>query len=182
MKLYEITEEYQRVFEELSENGIFDQETIDNTLSPITQSFEDKAKNVVAYIKNVEQEIVALQNHKENIDSRIKAYKKEFENLKNYLKNNMINMNINKISCPFFDIIVKDSNPSLITEDELNIPPEYITTKTDVIVDTERLKRDIKNGLVLDGIYIKKNKSLTIKCDGSKKIKKDLFKVMPSPN
>lgn len=173
MKLYEITEEYQKVFETISESGEFDQETIDNTLSPIAKTFDDKAKNVVSYIKNVEQEIVALQNHRENIDSRIKLYKKEFENYKNYLKDNMIKMNINKISCPFFDIFVKDTTPSLIKDEELNIPSEYLTIKTEVIVDNERLKRDIKNGLVIEGVYLRQNKSLTIKCDGSRKIKKD---------
>lgn len=173
MKLYEITEEYQKIFEELSEHGNFDHETIDNTLSPIIKSFEDKAKNVVAYIKNVEQEIVALQNHKENIDSRIKSYKKEFENLKNYLKNNMISMKINKISCPFFDILVKDTTPSLIKEDELNIPSEYLITKTELIVDNEKLKNDIKNGRVIAGIYLRQNKSLTIKCDGSKNLREE---------
>lgn len=172
MKLYEITEEYRNVFEAISENGEFDQETIDNTLSPIMKSFEEKAKNVVAYIKNVEQEIVALQNHKENIESRIRAYKKEFENYKSYLKNNMIALNINKISCPFFDILVKDTMPTLIKDDELNIPSKYFITKTDAVIDNEKLKEDLKNGLVIEGVYLQQNKSLTIKCDGSKKIKK----------
>jgi len=169
MKLYEITQEYLSVFDEISKQG-FDSDTIKNTMEPIEKSFDEKAKNIVAYIKNLEQDILSLQEHKSNIESRIKSYKQEHENYRNYLKDNMIACSINKISCPFFDIYLTNTTPTLIKEDELNIPTEYYTEKVELVLDNQRLKNDIKNGRVIEGIYLKENKALKITCTGRRRL------------
>lgn len=163
MKLYEIAQEYQSVFEALTESGQFDLAIIEDTLSPITKSFEDKAKNVVAYINNLNSSIESLKEHEKNIISRRKSYENEVEKYRNYIKINMMKCKMKSLKCPLFDITIKNTTPSLVIEDELSLPTEYIKTRTIIEVDKARLKSDLNDGLILTGAYIVQNNSLTIK-------------------
>lgn len=160
--LYEIANEYTDLFNKLSEDG-FDEATIDDTLSPITKSFEEKAKNVVSWVNNVSSELETLENHQKNIQDRIKKRKSEIEFYRNYIKNNMIRMEIKSIKCPLFDISIKNSIPKLIKDDEMSIPSEYIKTETITKIDDAKLKNDIKNGLVVAGAHLEETQALTIK-------------------
>lgn len=160
--LYEIANEYSEVFNQISQ-GDFDDATIEDTLAPIAKSFEEKAKNVVAWVNNVDSDLEKLEEHKKNIDSRIKSRKKEIEFYRNYIKTNMIKMGIKSLKCPLFDILIKKSNPRLEKYDEMSIPPEYIKTETITKIDDVMLKNDLKNGKVVPGASLQETESLTIK-------------------
>lgn len=163
MKLYEIANEYKSVFESITNSGCFDHDIIDNTLSPITKSFEEKAKNVVAYINNINSDIETLKEHQKNIVSRIRLYENEAENYKQYLKINMLKCNIKSLKCPFFQITIKNSIPSLIIEDEMSIPSDYIKIRTLTEIDKQKLKDDLKSGIEIKGAHLYYNNSITIK-------------------
>ena len=160
--LYEIADEYVEVFAKLSQDG-FDEETIENTLSPIAKSFDEKAKNVVAWVNNVNSELETLEDHKKNIDLRIKSRKKEVEFYRNYIKSNMIKLNIKSLKCPFFDATIKNSIPKLIIEDEMAIPSDYIKTETITKIDDAKIKTELKMGGIVSGAHLEETQSLTIK-------------------
>jgi hypothetical protein len=160
--LYEIADEYSQVFQTLSEQG-FDYETIENTLEPIAKTFEEKAKNVVAWVTNVNSELKELEEHKSNIDKRIKTRKSEVEFYRNYIKNNMLKINKKKITFPLFDLLIKNTTPKLIKDDEMSIPFDYIKSETITKIDDAKLKRDLEDGAVVPGAYLQENHSLTIK-------------------
>jgi len=163
MKLYEISREYREALEHLEE-VCDDRETIDNTLSSIVGSFEDKAKNIVFHMQNIESEILALQEHKNDIDSRLKKKLTQQANFRDYLKFNMQSCNITKIKSPFFDISLSDAQPALEIEDDENIPAEYFREVKEIVLDKARLKQDIKNGLEVKGVYLREGKRLLIRC------------------
>ena len=160
--LYSLADEYISAFNKLSETG-FDHQTIEDTLAPLEQSFEEKAKSVTCWMNNLESEIEELEKHKENILSRIKARKSEVEFYREYIKNNMIRMNIKSIKCPLFDITVKNTIPKLIKEDEMLLPSEYIKTKIVTDIDNKKLKDDLMSGLLIPGAYLQESYALTIK-------------------
>lgn len=160
--LYQISDEYVQAFNKLSEEG-FDLDTIDNTLSPITKSFEEKAKNVTAWLNNIDSELSILEEHKKNIEERIRTRKKQISFYREYLKNHMIKTDIKSIKCPFFDISIKKSIPKLIIEDVMRIPPEYISTEVIIKTNDQKIKNDIKNGASIPGAYLQETMALTIK-------------------
>jgi len=159
--LYELTNEYCELFQKLSEDG-FDIQTIEDTLNPIAKTFEEKAKNVVCYINNINSDLEELENHKKNVTERITKRKKEIDFFREYIKQNMIIMNLKSIKCPLFDITIKNSMPKLIKEDEMSLPSSYIKTEIVTKIDDAALKSDLKNGLIIPGAYLEETKSLTI--------------------
>lgn len=167
MTLYEIATEHRAIFDELSESGNFDLQTIEDTLSPITKSFDEKAKIITSYINNTNADIETLKNHEKNIVSRRKSLEGNVEKYRNYIKNNMILGKINSIKSPFFDITLRNSNPSLLIEDELEIPMQYVKTKTVTEVDRPTLKEALMDGFCVPGASLVQNFSLTIKTKGS---------------
>lgn len=127
--LYEISAEYQKVFDEISQiDGITD-EIISDTLAPVITEFNDKAINITSYFKNLEAQSKAIQEAEKMMYARRKSLDNKVERLKNYLKTNMEMSNINKIECPYFSISLRKCKDKVEITKEENIPNEFIREK-----------------------------------------------------
>lgn len=129
MHLYEISNEYKRLFDELSDMEGVTQDMISDTLSPITDEFNNKAIAVTSYFRNLEAEASAIKTAEKRMYERRKAIENKIENIKGYLKNQMISTGINKISCPYFSVTLAKSKNSVNILDFSKIPSEFIREK-----------------------------------------------------
>lgn len=88
MNLYNISEEL------LNFKFNIDEETGEilniNDLDNLKMAFNEKAENIIKYIKNLDSEAVALKKEEEMFAERRKAKEKKINSLKTYLSNIMI--------------------------------------------------------------------------------------------
>jgi hypothetical protein len=147
MKLYALTNEYNKAFEFLEKEG-FGDEIIEDTLSSMIVSIEEKAINVSKYIKDIESDISGMLVAEQNINRRRKIAEKKVDRLKEYLKTNMESSGISKISCPYFDITIKKCPKSLEIKDGVEPHPDYMRVKLEH--DKQSLKKVLKDGVSLD--------------------------------
>jgi len=162
MKLYELTEEYQIAISELSEiEGLSDQ-AIADTLEGLEGELIDKAKNVAAYVQNLESNARELKEAENRIKVRRVRAEKESANLKDYLRFNMEKSGITKIECPEFKVTL--GKPSKIVEVSDDLDSRYVVSKTTTSPDKKAIAADLKDGIDIKGAKLVDGKSrLTIK-------------------
>jgi len=149
MQLYEISNQYQKAFDEMQELD-FDEQTVSDSLSLITDDFNTKAINVSSFIKNLEADTKAMKEAEEAICARRKAIENKVNNIKEYLRSNMEACGITHIHHPLFDIKLKKCPQALIVTNEKSIPSEYFDTIPETkVLNKVRLKNDLKSRAVI---------------------------------
>lgn len=146
MKLYTLANEYNIAFELLEKKG-FDDEIINDTLSSMIVSIEEKAINVSKYIKDIEIDIIGMKTAEQDINKRRKSAENRVNSLKEYLKTNMESSGISNISCPYFDINIKKCPESV--EIDAGVEPHIDYMRVKFEHDKQALKESLKNGTTL---------------------------------
>lgn len=159
MNLYEISSEYRKVFDELSEMEGLSQEIIKDTISPIASEFNNKAIALTSYFKNLEAESESIKKAEKNMYERRKSIDNKIDNLKEYLKQQMIITGINKISCPYFCITLSRTKSVVKIIDKELIPNNFMKEE---VTRTPIKDEILKNG-GCEGVEICENYALRIK-------------------
>jgi|ERR1700722_3141604 len=163
MKLYEITNELQRIFDNVGEDGELNQEMLDN-LDGLQEDFETKAISVASYIKNLEAEEQAIADAIKGMVVRKTRLTKQAESLSEYLQMNLQKLSINEIkSSPYFKIRLKQCPVSVDVFDESVLPAEYLREKITVTVDKIKLKETMSEGVEVPGATLHRKIKLEIK-------------------
>ena len=163
MKLYEITNELQMVFNDVGEDGEITSEMMEN-LDCLQQDFENKAVAVASYIKNLEAEEAAIAEAIKDMAARKSRLTKQVQGLTEYLQYNLQKLSINEIkSSPFFKIRLKQCPVSVDVFDEKQIPGEFIREKVTTSVDKIMLKEVLSEGVEVPGATLQRKIKLEIK-------------------
>jgi len=163
MKLFEITNEFENVFNQINEDGEITQEMLDN-IDALQEDFADKAVSVAAYIKNIEAEAAAIKSAMDSMKQREARLNKQAESLKEYLQFNMQRLSVNEIkTSPHFKIKLKQCPPSVDVFDEAQVPEDYWREKVVLSIDKIKLKEALNEGLEIPGATIHRNIKLEIK-------------------
>ncbi len=159
MNLYEISNEYVKSFDEISQMEGITQEIIADTLSHVKDEFNNKAIALTSYFKNLEAEADAIKSAEKNMAERRRSIEKKIDNIRDYLKNQMIATQINKISCPYFSVTLSKSKSSVKITDESKVPECFIREK----VIKEPMKDEILKAGGCEGAEIIEGYALRIK-------------------
>jgi Gp157 protein len=163
MKLFEIAREYEEILDDLyDENGEVNQEALIR-LEQNELDMQKKAIAIASYIKNMDAEREAIDSAKKAMIDREKRYKKRIDELEGYLLTNMQQRQINKITCPYFEIRLKKCPVSVDVIDATQLPPNYTRIKTEILPDKINIKNDMLNGVIVPGCVLKTNLRLEIK-------------------
>lgn len=163
MRLYEITNEFENVFNQIGEDGELTEEMMLN-LDSLQSDFENKAVSVAAYIKNIEAEEAAIAQAIEDMRLRKAKLAKRADSLSEYLQFNLQRLSINEIkSSPYFKIKLKQCPPSVDVFDETVIPAEFWREKLTASVDKVKLKEVLSDGVEVPGASIQRKVKLEIK-------------------
>lgn len=164
LKLYEITEAYERLFTEL-----FDEETGEirpdkqAELQALDEAGQKKIISTASYIKNLEAEAAAISAAKDAMSKREKRFKAQMEYFEDYLKFNMSRQGVKKISCPYFEISLTESQAVDDAVDMDALPEKFKRVKTEVSPNKAELLRALKAGEEIPGAKLKTNLNLRIK-------------------
>lgn len=162
LKLYQIT------------NGFMEINKIDNDLTEeekneinkeLSNALQVKSNDIIGYYKNesalldgIKTEIERLRTYKAMVEGRIDRYK-------DYVKNNMQTLGINKIETEIGTISIAKSPASVEIIDEEKIPDEYKKIIQEIKIDKKAILSNFKEtGEIIEGVkIITENKNLRIK-------------------
>lgn len=161
LKLYEIT----NGFMSLNNNEELTEEEKNEIGVQLTEALKTKSNNIVGYyqeekvlLEGIDAEIKRLQDYKKAVTNRIDRYKE-------YVKENMQVLGIDKIETELGTISIAKSPISVEIIDEDKIPAEYKTIVQTIKVDKKAIADNFKStGELIEGVRINtENKSLRIK-------------------
>lgn len=161
LKLYEIT----NGFMSLNNNEELTEEEKNEIGVQLTEALRTKSNNIVGYyqeekvlLEGIDAEIKRLQDYKKSVTNRIDRYKE-------YVKENMQVLGIDKIETELGTISIAKSPVSVDIIDEDKIPAEYKTIVQTIKVDKKAIADNFKStGELIEGVRINtENKSLRIK-------------------
>lgn len=163
MNLYQISNEYQEILEELYDDEGNVNQTALVKLEQNEVAMEKKAIAIASFIKNLEAEREAIKQAKQDMAEREKRNKKREDELTGYLLSNMERRGVNKISCPYFQIKLKKCPPSVNIVDATLLPDEYKRIKTEVSPDKLKMLAEMKVGVIIPGAALQQNLTLEIR-------------------
>lgn len=159
--LYEITERYNNLLE-LLDNEEITQDILNSALNEVQDEFNEKALNIVKFIKNLESDVNGLDAEEKRLKAKKMAYKNKIDGLKKYLESGMVFSGLKKIDLGVFNISIAKNPPSLNILDEKLIPKEYLIEQAPKI-DNTAIKNAIKEGKEIAGCELVQKESLRIK-------------------
>lgn len=162
MKLYEITEGYQRVLDLMEEEG----GDFTKALDDLAEAFNEKAENVAKVVRNLEAEAEVFANESQRMAQKATARKNQTAHLKDYLKGAMEQMGIENIKGQLLNVGLQNSTPTcevLVAVEEL--PEEFVR------VIPEKKEADKKalmayykeKGEVPDGVEVRQGRHIRIR-------------------
>ena len=159
--LYQITSS----FPALIENDEITDETKKQIQEELNQLLENKSKSIIGYIRNTDLTIEAMKNEEKRIAEIRKSLEKKQENFKTYVKECMLQSNIDKVTTELGTISVAKSPISVEIIDEDLVPNEFKTIVTEIKIDKKKISDNFKStGEIPTGIKINTdNKNLRIK-------------------
>ena len=163
MKLYEITNEFESIFNDVDETGEVTQAMFD-AMDGLKEEFENKAISVASYIKNIEAEEEAIKQAMDGMKKRRDALKNKAESLTDYLLESFGKMGVNEINTsPLFKIRIKKCPVSVDVFDDLALPQEYLREKVVTSIDKIKLKEVLSEGVEVPGACLQRRTKLEIK-------------------
>lgn len=162
--LYEISAQYKSVLELIASEDLPD-EVIKDTLEGIEGALELKANNVMMFVKNLEGLTEQLKAEEERMKKRRVSLENKALKLNDYLLSCMVANGISKITCPNFELILRNNPVSVEIFNEKLIPEEFMVQQPSPPPKPNKamIKEAIHSGREVDGAVLKQGKRLEIK-------------------
>ena len=128
MRLYELTEQWDTVFN-MMEDGETDEQVIFDTLEAIEGEIEYKADNYAKIIRNLQASVDVLNAEEERLHQRRKSTENHIQRLKNTLQANLEHIGKTKFKTDLFSFSISKNGgkqPLSITENLDEIPGKYL--------------------------------------------------------
>ena len=164
LTLYTIADQYLQDIQKLQDMDL-DEQTFADTLESLSGDLEVKATNVAMFVRNLEASAESIKAAEKQMAERRKAIESKAERIRNYLKDNMARTGITKIDCPYFALSLRNSPPAVEVINADEIPAQYfdIPEPPAPVLNKNRLKDDLKNGVIVEGARLTQGSYLQIK-------------------
>ena len=164
LTLYTIADQYLQDIQKLQDMDL-DEQTFADTLESLSGDLEVKATNVAMFVRNLEASAESIKAAEKQMAERRKAIEAKAERIRNYLKDNMARTGIAKIDCPYFALSLRNSPPAVEVINADEIPAQYfdIPEPPAPVLNKNRLKDDLKNGVIVEGARLTQGSYLQIK-------------------
>ena len=164
LSLYQLTNGFMQVYD-AAENGEITEELAKEIQAELQTALTNKSTNIIAYYQNKQSLINGIDEEIKRFQDFKKSEKSKLDNYKEYVKNNMELLGIEKIETPVGKLTIAKSPISveIINEDES--PNEYKTIVTEIKVDKNKIKDNFKTtGEIVAGVkIITNNTNLRVK-------------------
>ena len=158
--LYQLTEDMLQLLSFLEEEP--DSDWVTDTLESVQFELEQKAEGYCKVIQALENKIELVSKEIDRLSAMKKTAQNGIDRLKSALLQSMEVTGQEKIDTGLFKLSIRNNAPSLDILYTDAIPEAYRIKQEDKI-DKRQLLADIKEGLAVDGVAIKRTRSLQIK-------------------
>lgn len=164
LALYTVADQYLADVSKLEDMDLDDQ-TFADTLESLSGDLEVKATNVAMFVRNLEASADSIKQAEKQMADRRKALEAKADRIRSYLLENMLRTGISKIDTPYFSLSVRKNLPAVEVINLDAIPDEYldIPPLPQPVLNKNRLKDDLKNGVIVEGARLTAGHSLQIK-------------------
>jgi len=159
--LYELTSNYQHVFDMLSQEDV-DEQMIEDTLESIEGEIEDKADNYAKIISELEAKVAIRKAESKRLAESAKVYENRIKKLKANLFDSMKNVGKLKFSTDLFNFSIVQNGGKCPLKIDGEVPEEY--KKTILEDDTDKIREFLEAGNELPFAHLEsRGESLRIK-------------------
>lgn len=161
MKLIEISEEYQAIYNLASDTD--EVETLTELYNQLELELEDKADSTRIVLSRLKSDVDYLSDEIKRLQQRKKSIENNMDNLKSLLMWTLQKAGVPKLKTPKATFYFANSKSLQINSnvDIAQLPKEYI--QFEYKADKKALKEAIENGVVIDGVTIDEKESLRIR-------------------
>lgn len=176
MSLFELSDDYQTLYDRLDEIDLESAEgpelfeAFANTLEGIEAEFDEKAEKIACFIKELLHEASNIKAEKQKLDKRQKSKENKAAQLKLYLMECMDRAGKQKIERPMASLLIRNNAESLrVQNDSEFIRWAQASGHDDLIrykdpeINKPALKKAVKEGLTVSGVFLENSRSLTIR-------------------
>lgn len=163
--LYQIADDYKRALSMLDDDATEpDAEALTQILGEVVDRFENKAANVVAYIRNVEAEAEAYKAEAARLLAGGKRREKAAAALKEYLAVEMRRCNLDECKAGLADLKFVKTPWAVEMDPGADLPEEYLRFKPAPAPEPDKAKiaADLKAGKQIEGVRLVQGERLRI--------------------
>lgn len=161
MQLYNLTANYQQISDYIDNADELDEQLLIDTWESIDEAFEDKVISTAFVIKNNDADIDVINNEIKRLQKLKKTKNNANDRLKNYIKDNMLQLDKTKIKGDLFSISIRNNAESVEILNEKELPEDaFKVTRTP---DKTAIKEALKKGHEVTGATLKRSQSLQIR-------------------
>lgn len=160
--LFEIATSYQYALDELTDTDL-PETVVQDTLEALQGEVKEKAINVAAYFRNLEETAAAIKREEQKMKLRREIIERRANWLKQYLQRNMEKTGINRIECAYFIISLGNNPPATDITDADAIPDEYKEVETVTKIDKLAIRKALKEGKSVPGARLVDSQRVDIK-------------------
>jgi hypothetical protein len=160
MKLFELTEQYQKLLSMVDDEC--DIQAIQDTLEGIEGMIADKAESIAKLMKSIEADERAIKAEEDRLKARREALANRRLSIKEYLQNQLIASNIDKVKGTMFTVSIQNNPPSVQIAEGAKVPEKYLIPQ-EAKVDKRALLDDLKAGAVYEGIEMIQTRGVRIR-------------------
>lgn len=166
MKLYEISERYKNLAELLANPDFAEDDNVLDALSQIEDEFDEKVRQTVFILKNIEAEIAPIDSEIKRLQAMKKARQNNVERIKHRLRENLAETGIAKVNCGVFNVSLRVSQNSAVEIDEAaflanNVNENLVRVKIEP--NKTEIKAALSNGAEIIGAKLVSTEVLTIR-------------------
>lgn len=163
LSLYNITNSFITLFEK-AEQGELTKEEIEEQGKDLAISLKNKSTSIIGYVRNLDLTSEAIKNEIDRLTTMKKAIDNKSAKFKEYVKQNMEELELQKIDTELGTLSIAKNPASVEIYDESMIADEYKKEKVTVTIDKTAIKNAIKEGKEVEGARLVEDKtSLRIK-------------------
>lgn len=161
MKLYEITEDFERL-REMALDPDVDPEAIRDTMEAIEADFEDKADGYAKVIRMLEADEDGLDAEIKRLQARKSAVSGNKGRIKEALEKAMRQTGKTKFKTLLFSFGIQKNPPSVAILKEDSVPIDYLVVP-DPQPDKKRILAELKAGAKFDWAELRQTEALRIR-------------------
>lgn len=159
-KLYELAEEYNELLEMMEDDSV-DMEVLRDTLEGVEGEIEIKAENLAKIIKELDGTATMIETEINRLKAKKDAISNNAKSAKKYLESVMIATGKKKFKTDLFGFSIQKNPPSLVIDQEEDIPDEYWVAQKPKL-DNTALKKWLKENKS-DFAHLEQTESLRIR-------------------
>lgn len=159
LSLYNITSKFVAFMDKAQEGELTEAE-YKQLEEELTLELQNKSANIIGYIKNSEYLLNSIKEEEKRLENMRKAGEVKLEKFKQYVKENMEKLGLEKIPTELGNLAIAKNPISVEIENENEIPNEFKQEVVTIKIDKTAIKNHFKEtGEIIPGTKIIDNKT-----------------------